>query len=72
MAGDSKDPAGVPGTSTPAAAGPATTPGTGHGLGYLGVWAVAVFLLVAMLEYAPKVGGALLLVLVAYLATRLA
>lgn len=36
-----------------------------------GVWLVAAFVMVVMLEYAPKVGGALLLVLVAYLAIQI-
>lgn len=36
-----------------------------------GVWLVAAFLMVLLLESEPRVGGALLLVLVAYLAIQI-
>lgn len=39
-------------------------------MGKLGVWLVAAFVLIALLEFAPRLGGVLLLALVAYLAIQ--
>lgn len=37
----------------------------------VGVWGVGILLLVVLLEFAPKLGGALLAVIVVYLALQL-